>query len=209
MRYRDSSPLKTISPCPILRTLKPESACRIREQYGQKNAWHSVVAWHGNAQERRSALNTVAQFLTLGSAYNLTGGNCISPLRCRSHRCKDASLFEAFSCPWTPPSTYYKLLENGTRPEGVWCAYTPGSISWDSCCLVWRQDESRPASDQCGTEAATPVPVIAPGAKQGGNYAPSMGTAPSFRLPAWHIFCALEEWRLYGIQTPGRTPLSV
>jgi hypothetical protein len=25
--------------------------------------------------------------------------------------CKDASLFEAFSCPWTPSSTFYKLLE--------------------------------------------------------------------------------------------------
>jgi len=25
--------------------------------------------------------------------------------------CKDASLFEAFSCPWTPPATFYKLLE--------------------------------------------------------------------------------------------------
>ena len=25
--------------------------------------------------------------------------------------CKDMSLFEAFSCPWTPSSTFYKLLE--------------------------------------------------------------------------------------------------
>ena len=25
--------------------------------------------------------------------------------------CKDASLFEAFSCPWTPSSTFYKLRE--------------------------------------------------------------------------------------------------
>ena len=25
--------------------------------------------------------------------------------------CKDASLFEAFSGPWTPSSTFYKLLE--------------------------------------------------------------------------------------------------
>jgi len=25
--------------------------------------------------------------------------------------CKDVSLFEAFSCPWTPPSTFYKLME--------------------------------------------------------------------------------------------------
>ena len=25
--------------------------------------------------------------------------------------CKDANLFEAFSCPWTPLSTFYKLLE--------------------------------------------------------------------------------------------------
>jgi hypothetical protein len=25
--------------------------------------------------------------------------------------CKDASLFEAFSCLWTPSSTFYKLLE--------------------------------------------------------------------------------------------------
>ena len=25
--------------------------------------------------------------------------------------CKDASLFEAFSCPWTPPLAFYKLLE--------------------------------------------------------------------------------------------------
>ena len=25
--------------------------------------------------------------------------------------CKDASCFEAFSCPWTSPSTFYKLLE--------------------------------------------------------------------------------------------------
>ena len=24
--------------------------------------------------------------------------------------CKDVSLFDAFSCPWTPPSTFYKLL---------------------------------------------------------------------------------------------------
>jgi hypothetical protein len=24
--------------------------------------------------------------------------------------CKDASLFETFSCPWTPSSTFYKLL---------------------------------------------------------------------------------------------------
>jgi hypothetical protein len=24
-----------------------------REQYGQKNAWHSVAAWHGNARGRR------------------------------------------------------------------------------------------------------------------------------------------------------------
>src|SRR5262245_76856 len=26
---------------------------RIREQYGQKNAWYSVAAWHGNARDRR------------------------------------------------------------------------------------------------------------------------------------------------------------
>ena len=26
---------------------------RRREQYGQKNAWHSVAAWHGNARGRR------------------------------------------------------------------------------------------------------------------------------------------------------------
>jgi hypothetical protein len=25
--------------------------------------------------------------------------------------CKDASLFGAFSCPWAPLSTFYKLLE--------------------------------------------------------------------------------------------------
>jgi hypothetical protein len=25
--------------------------------------------------------------------------------------CKDANLFEAFSCSWTPSSTFYKLLE--------------------------------------------------------------------------------------------------
>ena len=25
--------------------------------------------------------------------------------------CKDVSFFEAFSCPWTPPSPFYKLLE--------------------------------------------------------------------------------------------------
>jgi len=25
--------------------------------------------------------------------------------------CKDTSLFEAFSCPWTPSSTFDKLLE--------------------------------------------------------------------------------------------------
>jgi hypothetical protein len=24
--------------------------------------------------------------------------------------CKDASLFDAFACPWTSPSTFYKLL---------------------------------------------------------------------------------------------------
>jgi hypothetical protein len=30
--------------------------------------------------------------------------------------CKDVSLFEAFSCPWTLPVTFYKLLEI-ERPE--------------------------------------------------------------------------------------------
>jgi len=25
--------------------------------------------------------------------------------------CKDARLFNAFTCPWTSPSTFYKLLE--------------------------------------------------------------------------------------------------
>jgi hypothetical protein len=25
--------------------------------------------------------------------------------------CKDTSLFETCSCPWTPPTTFYKLLE--------------------------------------------------------------------------------------------------
>jgi hypothetical protein len=35
--------------------------------------------------------------------------------------CKDASLFEAFSCLWTQPSTFYKLLEierGGIRVSG-------------------------------------------------------------------------------------------
>ncbi len=37
-----------------------------------------------------------------GTAYLLSVAGLIA--------CKDASLFEAFLCPWTPPSTYYKLL---------------------------------------------------------------------------------------------------
>jgi hypothetical protein len=32
--------------------------------------------------------------------------------------CKDASLFEAFSCPWTPPLAFYKLLEIERLPFG-------------------------------------------------------------------------------------------
>jgi hypothetical protein len=47
----------------------------------------------------------------------------------------------------------------------------------------------------CFPEAATFVPVIAPGAKQGGHCPPSEGTAQSFRLPAWHSFCSLWEIR--------------
>ncbi len=37
-----------------------------------------------------------------GTAYLLSVAGLIA--------CKDASLFEAFLCPWTPPSTCYKLL---------------------------------------------------------------------------------------------------
>ncbi len=38
-----------------------------------------------------------------GAAYLLAVAGLIA--------CKDASLFEAFSCSWTPPATFYKLLE--------------------------------------------------------------------------------------------------
>ena len=95
VRYRDSSPLKTISPCLILRTLGTE-ALRIS-----------------------------------------------SPLR--AHRCKDASLFEAFSCPWTPPSTYYKLLEierSGhlrvrRRHEAALSHYNAENESSHTCSHAW------------------------------------------------------------------------
>jgi hypothetical protein len=31
--------------------------------------------------------------------------------------CNDASLFDTFSCPWTPPTTFYKLLEIERRRQ--------------------------------------------------------------------------------------------
>jgi hypothetical protein len=58
-----------------------------------------------------SLANLDAQFLTLCSASNLAEAQCISSPWPGLIACKDASLFEAFSCPWTPPSTFYKLLE--------------------------------------------------------------------------------------------------
>src|SRR5437879_5618620 len=45
----------------------------------------------------------VAQFLPLCSASHLAEAGRIA--------CKDARLFEPFSCLWTPSSTFYKLLE--------------------------------------------------------------------------------------------------
>jgi hypothetical protein len=38
-----------------------------------------------------------------GAAYLLSVAEIIA--------CNDVSLFEAFLCPWTPPSTFYKLRE--------------------------------------------------------------------------------------------------
>ena len=51
----------------------------------------------------RSIAHTVSRVKSGGStAYLLTVAGLIV--------CKDAGLFEAFSRPWTPPSTFYKLL---------------------------------------------------------------------------------------------------
>src|SRR4029453_18533278 len=58
----------------------------------------------------------------------------------------------------------------------------------------------------CLPEAAKLVPVIAPGAKQGGNCAPSEGTAQSFRLSAWHSFCFLEDVAENNVASPYSFP---
>jgi hypothetical protein len=53
-----------------------------------------------------------------------SGGDAVSPLAAAGLiACKDASLFDAFSCPWPPSSIFYKLLEI-ERPD------ESSSITW-------------------------------------------------------------------------------
>src|SRR2546428_766446 len=51
-----------------------------------------------------------AQCITLCSASNLAEARRLSSSLRGRIACKDASLFEAFSCPWTSSSIFYKLL---------------------------------------------------------------------------------------------------
>jgi hypothetical protein len=60
---------------------------------------HKILAAH----------TRVAQFIALCSASHLAEARRISLAVAGLIACKDVSLFEAFSCPWTPPSTFYKL----------------------------------------------------------------------------------------------------
>ena len=46
-----------------------------------------------------------------GAAYFLSGAGRIA--------CKDVGRFAAFSCPWPPSSTFYKLLEMERRSQGA------------------------------------------------------------------------------------------
>jgi hypothetical protein len=48
--------------------------------------------------------------------------------------CKDAGLLDAFSYPWTPPSTFYKLLE-------IERALFPDSLL-GNCIAIWTRELS-------------------------------------------------------------------
>jgi hypothetical protein len=65
--------------------------------------------------------------------------------------CKDAGLLDAFSCPWTPPSTFYKLLEI-ERPDQ---SHTPLlSLCASTCCTA------SCCTLDCETGCCTPLGVF-------------------------------------------------
>jgi hypothetical protein len=62
------------------------------------------------SRRSRVAMTDVAPFLGVCSAYNLAEARRISLAVAGRIAGKDARLFEAFSCPWTPALTFDTLL---------------------------------------------------------------------------------------------------
>ena len=79
------------------------------------------------SQTRRATLN-LSPFVGVKS-----GGDAVYPLSVAGLiACKNARLFEAFSCLWTPFSTFYKLREIERRTVTVWPPPRPHSC-WATC----------------------------------------------------------------------------
>jgi hypothetical protein len=163
VRYRDSSPLKTISPCVILRTLEPESACRIRDAYNLTEALRIASPLQGSSLQRREALRGL--LVPIDTTQRKQAVKALERLGYQV--IWERGVGTRPPCLTTPPRTravtQLTCMEHGLRRCGVpTCREVFRGIRAD---LVWRQGESRPASDQYGPEAATPMPVIAPGTK--------------------------------------------
>jgi len=65
--------------------------------------------------------------------------------------CKDANLFEAFSCSWTRPATFYKLL----GIERPFFLSTLPYLSHHAAITCYRQD--KPTFNKCRTLAVAQV----------------------------------------------------
>ena len=64
------------------------------------------------ARSSRDATSKVSRSISHTVSRVTSGGGAASLLAVAGRiACIDVSLFKAFSCPWTPPSTFYKLLE--------------------------------------------------------------------------------------------------